>query len=475
MTSPPDRIGRYEIASRLGEGGMGVVYLARDPTLQRQIAIKMLPVSSAYDRELRERFAREAQSAAALKHANIVTIYDIGEDAGRPYIAMEFLEGESLAEIIRRRAPLDLARRLRLMIDLCAGLGYAHQKGIIHRDIKPANLMITAEGTLKILDFGLARVAAGANQVALTQVGAIIGTPHYMSPEQITGVTLDHRSDVFSVGAVFYELLTYRNAFAADTPHLVMFRILHNEPEAIRAIVPDLDPTIEQVVAKALAKDREQRYQDLGALSADLERALGHQRDAAVLPTVKLDAIPAGYAAARSTPSPGRASNAGITPAADPTVMIQKPAPAVRRARRTWLYAAPVLVALAGIAAYLLLNGPSDGRDGPPSSTTAAATAPPTATAPVTPTPTPTAAPVAVPPAGLPTPAATPDSPPVPRPTSTPAATPAPTSRSGRPAGAATVRDPKHAAECERLLERLSLASGLTREEKSFFDKNCKG
>ena len=156
-SSIPERIGRYEVVERLGIGGMGVVYLATDPLLSRTVAVKVLP---GEHEDLRERFAREARSAASLRHPNIVTIYDVGEDNGQPYIAMEFLDGESMAELIRRRAPLPLARRLQLIIELCAGLGYAHRSGIIHRDIKPANLMITSEEGLKILDFGLARLVA---------------------------------------------------------------------------------------------------------------------------------------------------------------------------------------------------------------------------------------------------------------------------------------------------------------------------
>jgi serine/threonine-protein kinase len=209
-SSLPARVGRYEVVERLGTGGMGVVYLATDPLLRRTVAVKVLPVEND---ELRERFAREGRSAAALRHNNIVTIYDVGEDQGHPFIAMEFIDGESMAEMIRRRAPLTMPRRLQLMSELCAGLGYAHRNGIVHRDIKPANLMITSEGGLKILDFGLARLIAEPTLGALSGVATLLGTPHYLAPEQIAGAPADHASDIFSVGLVLYEFVSYRRAF----------------------------------------------------------------------------------------------------------------------------------------------------------------------------------------------------------------------------------------------------------------------
>ena len=199
---------------------MGTVYLARDPQLARTLAIKVLLVDSGHD-ELRERFAREARSAAALRHPNIVTIYDVGEQAGQPFIAMEYVNGESVAEMIRRRAPIALERKLELIQELYEGLAYAHKSGIIHRDIKPSNLMVTADGDLKILDFGLARLK-GAADSGLTQTGFIIGTPYYMSPEQIEGRLIDQRSDIFAAGLVMYELLTYQKAFSADVPWAVL-------------------------------------------------------------------------------------------------------------------------------------------------------------------------------------------------------------------------------------------------------------
>ena len=277
MKAPlPTRIGRYEVVDRLGRGGMGVVYLASDPALGRTVAIKMLTEDND---ELRERFAREARSAAALKHANIVTIYDVGEDAGRPFIAMEYLDGETMAEMINRRAPVALGRKLELMKELCAGLGYAHRNGIIHRDIKPANLMITAEGALKILDFGIARVRADATGGGLTRVGMLMGTPHYMSPEQAEGLPVDDRSDIFSVGLVLYEILASVRAFPGDMPHVVLHDVLKNEPRPLREICPDIDSELEGMVAKALAKKPADRYQTLSELARDLRRIQARLQD----------------------------------------------------------------------------------------------------------------------------------------------------------------------------------------------------
>jgi tetratricopeptide (TPR) repeat protein/predicted Ser/Thr protein kinase len=265
----PSRIGRYEILDRLGAGGMGVVYLATDPLLRRTVAIKVLP---ADNEEHRERFAREARSAAGLRHSNVVTIYDVGEHEDQPFIAMEFLDGESMSEVIHRQAPLTVERRLQLMIELCAGLGHAHRSGIVHRDIKPGNLMITTEGTLKVLDFGLARLTTGNSQTGLTRVGAVMGTPHYMSPEQIEGQPVDQRSDIFAVGVVLYELLSYQKAYAGDSTPVVLHNILHKAPAPIQSVLPSIDAELAGIVAKGLEKVPDARYQTLALLGADLTR-----------------------------------------------------------------------------------------------------------------------------------------------------------------------------------------------------------
>ncbi len=272
MSTDPTTIGRYQIVNRLGAGGMGSVYLARDPDLDRLVAIKLVKDDLSDDPDLRERFSREARSAARLRHPNIVTIFDIGEERGQPFIAMEYLHGESLLDIVRKRTPLDVSLVLRWMEDLCAGLAHAHQAGIVHRDIKPANMMIDQDGLLKVVDFGIARL--GDSQV--TRDGVLVGTINYMSPEQIQGKGADARSDIFAVGAVFYELLTLRQAFPGGLHDGLYNRICTDPIEPLRAICPDLDQDVIRIVDLALQKDRDARYQDLTAMKADIARVRHH-------------------------------------------------------------------------------------------------------------------------------------------------------------------------------------------------------
>jgi serine/threonine-protein kinase len=263
----PRKIGRYEIQDRIGRGGMGVLYLARDPAIDRLVAIKVLRAEFE-DEDARDRFAGEARAAGRLRHPNIVTIHDVGEDDGSPYIAMEYIPGETLDELIRRRAPLSLARKLHLIEELCKGLGYAHKAGLIHRDIKPANVMVDPEGVVKILDFGIARIVSASSSRATL----LAGTPSYMSPEQAQSRPLDARSDMFAVGAVFYELLAYQRAFPGETMHAVMYDIIHKAPEPLRKLCPDLNPRIEPIVMRALEKDPDQRYPDLQVMRTEIER-----------------------------------------------------------------------------------------------------------------------------------------------------------------------------------------------------------
>src|SRR4051812_20880528 len=251
---------------------MAVVYLGRDPAIDRLVAIKLLR-ESLDSAELRERFAREAKSAGRLRHPNIVTVFQVGVHDTAPFIVMEYIPGESLAEIIRRQSPLAVTWKLRVMEDLCRGLAYAHKAGIVHRDMKPANIQIDSDGGVKILDFGIARLGGEqkTGEEALTRLGMMMGTPNYMAPEQINPGTADHRSDVFAVGLVFYELLTYRRAFGGDS-YAVLHNILHQEPDPIDRSCPDIDPEIVEIVGRALAKDPDARYQDLGEMRDQLRR-----------------------------------------------------------------------------------------------------------------------------------------------------------------------------------------------------------
>ena len=195
----PERIGRYELAQRIGRGGMGVVYKARDTQLQRDVALKMLLADVADDKETRERFKREARAAADLRHPNIIQVYDFGEEDGRAYFVMELLRGDSLASVLAPEEPMPVDRAIEIMLQICDGLAFAHARSIVHRDLKPGNLFVTTAGSIKILDFGLARIASSK----LTRSGLVFRTPDYMSPEQVRGQVADPRSDIFSAGAVF--------------------------------------------------------------------------------------------------------------------------------------------------------------------------------------------------------------------------------------------------------------------------------
>ena len=261
-------IGRYEIQRRLGVGGMGALYLARDPRLDRLVAIKLLKEDFQDDPQLRERFIREARSVARLRHQNIVVVHDVGEDEGRPFMAMEYIAGETLTRLLQQVPPVPLDRRLAWIEDLCAGLAHAHAAGIIHRDIKPANIMLDGEGVLKILDFGIARLGNSG----MTQEGMMMGTLNYMSPEQVAGRGVDHRTDIFAAGAVLYEVISFRQAFPGQIDEGVLRRILSEGPVPLEQVVDSLDPQLAAIVGKALDHDPARRYQDASVMRRDLSR-----------------------------------------------------------------------------------------------------------------------------------------------------------------------------------------------------------
>jgi eukaryotic-like serine/threonine-protein kinase len=275
----PEMIGKYEVVKLIGRGGMGTIYKARDSVLERSVALKVVS-SLEVTPELRVRFFREAQACARLSHPNIVTIHDMGEDGGRLFIVMELLEGEELRQLIARRAPLELEEKLTLLRQLCDGLSFAHQKGIVHRDIKPANIFLLKNGRVKILDFGIAQIAAVATQGDLTRTGMIMGTLRYMAPEQVRG-RADHRSDIFSVAAVAYELLGGRPPFTGQDPLQILEQLRTEVPPPLAEIDPDLPPELSTIVERGMQKEPDKRFADLGQMAQELELVRRKVADAA--------------------------------------------------------------------------------------------------------------------------------------------------------------------------------------------------
>jgi serine/threonine-protein kinase len=259
--------GKYKVMEELGHGGMGVVHKAEDIKLKRLVALKFLPPHLLDSPDLKERFLVEAQAAAALNHPNICTVYEVGEDEGRPYIAMEFVDGETLKDKLRR-GPLKTDEALDLVIQIAAGLGEAHHKGIIHRDIKSANIMVTAKGQAKVMDFGLAKLRGGSS---LTKSQTTLGTVAFMSPEQARGQELDARTDIWSLGVVLYEMLAGKMPFRGDHDQAVIHQIVHVEPEPVKKARPDLPPGLEEIIGQALAKKPAGRYQSMEELGTDLD------------------------------------------------------------------------------------------------------------------------------------------------------------------------------------------------------------
>jgi serine/threonine-protein kinase len=262
-------IGKYKVLGKIGQGSMGVVYKALDPVLNRFVAIKTISAKLSVESEARKRFLREAQSAARLNHPNIVTVYDFGEEHSRIFMAMELLEGQDLKHVIGTSSLSEIGDKLKIMGQICDGLAFAHEKDVIHRDLKPANIHIQPSGDVKIMDFGLARFGTSE----LTATGTTLGTPNYMSPEQVRGQKADARSDIFSLGAVFYELLTQHKAFDAESLHSVLFQVAESDPLPARHWTPDLPEILVRLLERALAKDPAQRFRHAGEMREALRIA----------------------------------------------------------------------------------------------------------------------------------------------------------------------------------------------------------
>ena len=265
----PDKIGRYQILERVGRGGMGVLYRGFDPILDREVAVKVMLADFSEDTEqMRPRFYREAKAVAKLQHRNIVTIFEFAEENHQPHIVMEFLRGLPLSARMEQNPPLTLDDKLDVVAQLCSGLGYAHTQGIVHRDVKPANVFILEDGTVKLLDFGIAKLATST----LTRQGDVLGSAPYMSPEQVAGTQdLDGRSDVWSTGVLLFELLTGRKPFEGEALTTVIMGIMKAEQAAVDELVPGIPKSVGEVVSRALHKDRDRRFQTAEELGRELQ------------------------------------------------------------------------------------------------------------------------------------------------------------------------------------------------------------
>src|SRR5271166_2413907 len=265
-------IGRYHIEGLLGTGAMGEVYRAHDPVIDRAVAIKVVRpelISGSGAEQWLQRFRREARAAGRRSHPNIVAIFDIGDDDGRPFLAMEFVDGRSLDAILKESAPLDPGRSVAIIAQVLSALGFAHESGIVHRDVKPSNIMVLQNGQVKVADFGIARIDTSD----LTIVGDLLGTPAYMAPEQLSGAPVDYRTDLFAAGVILFEMLTGVKPFRGKSITEIMSFMETRGPEDIRALNPAVPVSLKRVIAKALAFDPAERYADAGAFSAAIAEA----------------------------------------------------------------------------------------------------------------------------------------------------------------------------------------------------------
>ena len=328
MSTRLEGLGRYRVEDMLGSGGMALVYRARDEELDRPVAIKVLADNLAADDAFRKRFVREARLAAQLAHKNVAQVYDSGEADGRPYIVMEYVEGETFAELLARRGRIPPAEAIQLALQVCAGLEHAHRAGLVHRDIKPQNLLISGDGTVKIVDFGIARSSHGTR---LTEAGSVLGTAAYLAPEQAAGEDVTPAADVYALGVVLYELLAGRTPHTAESLTQFLTRG-HEQPiPALRELAPEVTETLEDVVMRCLARIPAYRPASADALAGDLASA------SAEVPTVAVSGPPGDEA-------PTRVATDRPTPAAEP-----------REFRFRWLAGRPRALAVAVAAVALVL------------------------------------------------------------------------------------------------------------------------
>ncbi|BCN66549.1 putative serine/threonine-protein kinase PknB [Prescottella equi] len=367
MTTPRNLSSRYELGEILGFGGMSEVHLGRDLRLSRDVAIKVLRADLARDPTFYLRFRREAQNAAALNHPAIVAVYDTGEaetDAGPlPYIVMEYVDGDTLRDIIRTEGPLQPRRAMEVIANVCAALDFSHRNGIVHRDMKPANIMINRAGAVKVMDFGIARAISDSSS-PMTQTAAVIGTAQYLSPEQARGEQVDARSDVYSLGCVLYEVLTGEPPFKGDSPVAVAYQHVREDPKQPSQVNPAVPPALDSVILKAMSKNPANRYQSAAEMRSDLVRVLGGQRPSAPMVmsdedrTTMFGPVDSGAGTGSGyRPEPARTSTATAAPVAVPAAA---PAKKSNTARNTMLsVAALVVVGIIGAFIWSLVSNPA--------------------------------------------------------------------------------------------------------------------
>ena len=378
----PRTIGRYEVLERVGRGGMGVLYRGRDPVLDREVAIKVMGGDFAADDSARTRFYREARASARLQHRNIVTIYEFAEDNGNPYIAMEFLRGQSLQARMAAAGAFPLVQKLDIVTQLLTGLHYAHEQGIVHRDVKPANIWLLEDGTVKLLDFGIAKIAAST----MTSAGSVLGSAFYMAPEQVTGREVDGRADIFAAGVVLYELLANHRPFEGESPTVVMMKIVNEDATPITKYLSDLPPALAAAVMKALNKEPARRFPHAGDFGAELRLLrLTAERGSETVLAEREDLAQTMFipSAADAAVKPPTAPPAAADPAAQammtPAGPVTGSQTVVFKASKvpTWLAIAGL--GLAAVAVAIALTGRSGSNNGAPAS---ASTGPTTGPAP---------------------------------------------------------------------------------------------
>src|SRR6266496_2757220 len=365
--------GRYEVGRLLGAGGMAEVYEGHDRLLARRMAIKILLSQYAHDPAFLERFRREAQSAASLSHPNIVSVFDTGSDGDTWFIVMELVAGNTLRDLIHLHGPVHPARAAEICSEVAGALAVAHARGIVHRDVKPGNVMLTTEGKVKVMDFGIARATAVPS---ITQTSAVVGTAQYIAPEQAQGLEVDGRTDVYALGCCLYEMVTGQVPFSGPTPVAIAYRHVREEPTPPRALNPDVPPPLERVCLKAMAKRPEDRYQTAAEMQRDLERVrVGEPVTVAgPLPSQQTtQAIgAAGYGEAATS-----LLGAGGTVAGTRAARYAEGVPEQRRGSLGWVLAAILALVVVGLAAFFITRAVTSPSTSP-STTVTTPTTPPT-------------------------------------------------------------------------------------------------